>query len=228
MLLVILRKHSLSALSITKPGLVWHSIECMSVSSAIALGTRGGEIPSPFMDDFRAIYDQHLGFVFRTLRRFGVPEASLDDAMQDVFTIVHSKMAGFEGRSTLKTWIFGIARKVASKHRDKGREHLAEGDFDAQLDRRLTPGADTGAADSDRIQKAQLLYRLLENLDPELREIFLLVELEQFTMREAADLLNENQHTLASRLKRAKQDLQTALSRIQNQENWRQSCASKS
>ena len=40
----------------------------------------------------RTIYDEHVGFVWRSLRRLGVRESDLPDATQDVFLVVHSKL----------------------------------------------------------------------------------------------------------------------------------------
>jgi RNA polymerase sigma-70 factor (ECF subfamily) len=67
--------------------------------------------------NFRAIYDEHAGFVFRTLSRFGVADRMLPDAVQEVFTVAFRSLDRFEGRSSMKTWLFGIARRVASDMR---------------------------------------------------------------------------------------------------------------
>jgi len=62
---------------------------------------------------FEEAYEQLFDFVWRSLRRLGVPAASIDDAVQDVFVVIHRRLADFEGRSALKTWAFGIALRVA-------------------------------------------------------------------------------------------------------------------
>jgi RNA polymerase sigma factor (sigma-70 family) len=67
--------------------------------------------------DFDAVYEEHFQFLFRALRRLGVAEASLDDALQDVFLAVHRRLDDFEGRSSVKTWLFGFALRVARDHR---------------------------------------------------------------------------------------------------------------
>ena len=51
-------------------------------------------------NDFRALYDQHFAFAWRTLRRYGVRGPDLEDAIQEVFAVVHRKLASFEGRSS--------------------------------------------------------------------------------------------------------------------------------
>jgi DNA-directed RNA polymerase specialized sigma24 family protein len=64
------------------------------------------------------IYDAHFDFVWRNARRLGVPEASADDVAQDVFMIVHRRIADYDGRAPLQAWIFGILVRVARDQRE--------------------------------------------------------------------------------------------------------------
>jgi RNA polymerase sigma-70 factor (ECF subfamily) len=68
-----------------------------------------------------AIVRQHAGCVRAVLRRRGVPERDLADAEQEVFLVVHRKLAEFEGRSSLRTWLYRIAANVGSEHRRRAR-----------------------------------------------------------------------------------------------------------
>jgi RNA polymerase sigma-70 factor (ECF subfamily) len=61
---------------------------------------------------FRTLYERHFAFTWRALRYLGVPERLLDDAAQEVWVVVHRRYAEFEGRSDVKTWLFGIAVNV--------------------------------------------------------------------------------------------------------------------
>src|SRR6186997_1961399 len=70
------------------------------------------EIPT-----FDAVYTAHVAFVWRVLRTFGVAEPQLEDAVQDVFVVVHRRLSEWEGRAAITTWLFAIARRVASAHR---------------------------------------------------------------------------------------------------------------
>src|SRR5258707_547910 len=58
--------------------------------------------------DFDAVYTAHVAFVWRSLRRLGVPPALLEDATQNTFLVVHRRLAEFEGRGALRTWLFRI------------------------------------------------------------------------------------------------------------------------
>ena len=64
----------------------------------------------------RQVFDEHARFVWRTVRHLGVPESDIADVCQDVFVAVHRKLATFEGRSGLRTWLYAICLRVCSEH----------------------------------------------------------------------------------------------------------------
>src|SRR5882724_5521909 len=66
---------------------------------------------------FREIYDANLALVCNALRRQAVREADVPDLAQKVFIIAFLKLSGFEERSKLGTWLFGICRCVAGDYR---------------------------------------------------------------------------------------------------------------
>jgi hypothetical protein len=66
---------------------------------------------------FHALYREHFDFVFRNLRRLGVPAASVDDALQDVFVVVLRRLDGFREGTHPKAWLFAIALRVAGNYR---------------------------------------------------------------------------------------------------------------
>jgi RNA polymerase sigma-70 factor (ECF subfamily) len=70
---------------------------------------------------FRDVYRAHHAYVWRCLLRLGVDDAAVDDAVQDVFIVVHRKLDDFEGRAQIKTWLFAIARRVALRYRDRAK-----------------------------------------------------------------------------------------------------------
>lgn len=80
-------------------------------------------------EQLKDVFVAYQSDIARTLRRYGVPSSDVDDARQEVFLVVHRKVARFEGRSTLRTWLCGICRKVASDFRRRGatrREVLSD------------------------------------------------------------------------------------------------------
>lgn len=163
--------------------------------------------------DFGAVYQEHFDFMWRTLRRYGVPEAAIDDAIQDAFLVVHKRLPTFEGRSSFRTWIFGIARRVARDHRPAARARAANADI---LDALPDVESKSPLATLEMIEGARLLEKLLASLDPDKREAFILVKLEQMTILEAGQALGVNTNTIYSRVRTARRELEQALFKTMN------------
>jgi RNA polymerase sigma-70 factor (ECF subfamily) len=160
---------------------------------------------------FDAIYDAHAGFVWRVLRTFGVPEAAIEDAVQDVFVVVHRRLREWQGRAAITTWLFAIARRVAGAYRRRtGRavepltdEHVAIAE--------QSGGAADPFAELSKAQAAATVLAILEQLDDDKRIVFALVELEQLTVPEVARMLDLNLNTAYSRLRLARHAFELAV-----------------
>jgi RNA polymerase sigma-70 factor (ECF subfamily) len=162
--------------------------------------------------DFTAVYDQQFAFVWRSLRRLGVPERLLDDAAQDVFIVVHRRLGEFEGRASIKSWLFAIARRVAHDHRRRvGRKERTEELPEVIAD----PHTATPAADAERNEARRVLHEILASLDDDKREVFVLAELEQMTVPEIAEAIGANLNTVYSRLRAARLGFEQAVARRQ-------------
>jgi RNA polymerase sigma-70 factor, ECF subfamily len=151
--------------------------------------------------------EQHVPYVWRVLRSMGVAEHDLPDVCQDTFLVVHRRLAEFEGRSSLRTWICGIALRVASDHRGKAyrRREQAQGE--------LPDVADSAAQDDEleRRQAREQLGRLLDGLPADQRQVFVLFEIEQMQMKEVAAVVGCPLSTAYSRLYAARDTLKRAL-----------------
>jgi RNA polymerase sigma-70 factor (ECF subfamily) len=185
------------------------------VSMAAAREPGGADSGPPAALTLDDIYRAHFDFVWRGLRRMGVAPGSMDDAAQDVFLVVHRKLASFQGRSSVKTWLFGIITRVAHDHRRSERRkgdpvrYEDPGALDSLPDRG-TPGPMQRAEQSASIR---LLEELLSGLAPEKREVFLLTELEEMTAPEIGEALGISLTTVHSRLRTARIEFEEALSR---------------
>jgi len=157
---------------------------------------------------FDAVYAAHVGFVWRVVRTLGVPEPQLEDAVQDVFVVVHRRLGEWQGKAAITTWLFAIARRVASSHRrraGKRTEPLA----DAHVDE-LALGTDP-FAEMARAQAAATVLGILEQLDEDKRIVFALVELELLSVPEVARMLDINLNTAYSRLRLARHAFELAV-----------------
>jgi len=158
--------------------------------------------PRPTLEE---VYDRHAAMVWRALRGLGVPADRVDDAVQDVFLVVHRRLGDFEGRASIATWLHAIARRVAGKHRRR--------DAGAPLDRDHASAEDSPLETAQRHQAARLVLAILDELDDDKREVFALMELEQLTAPAVATLLGIPLNTVYSRLRLARQRFDAALAR---------------
>jgi RNA polymerase sigma-70 factor (ECF subfamily) len=170
-------------------------------------------------EDLAAVYDAHADFVWRSLRRLGVPEADAPDALQEVFVVVHRKLATFERRSTLTTWLFGICLRVAADRRKKAsvRYERADGDATADGTDDARPGADEELVRRDQLR---LLEAALDKLDDDQRTVFVLFELEELTGAAIAELLAIPAGTVMSRLRLAREAFRREVGRLSAREGF--------
>lgn len=168
----------------------------------------------PSFDD---VYRAELAFVWRSARRLGVRESALDDVVQEVFVVVHRRLSTFEARSSLRTWLFGITLRIVRDHlRSTRRKATSDDDVDTfQAD---VPGPGELA---ERSEAVRLLHAILDELDDEKREVFVMAELEQMTMPEIAEVISVNLNTAYARLRLARQAFESALARYRARDGWR-------
>ena len=162
---------------------------------------------------FREIYDEHFRFVWRSLHRLGVRDADVPDVVQDVFVVVHKKLGEFEGKSKMTTWLFGICMRVASDHRRSAAVRREVPTESSALE--STPDrAGDAAAESEKRQEREILYRLLDELPEDQRAVFVLFEIEGLSGDEIAELVGAPVGTVRSRLRLAREGFRRSLARI--------------
>ena len=160
------------------------------------------------MESFAQIFREHAPYAWRVLRRLGVREAEVDDLVQEVFVVIHRKLPEFEGRSSIRTWIYGICVRVASDHRRRAhvrREHPTD----------LPPERAGSAPQLREIEQRQALAQLdqaLAELSDDKRAVFVLFEVEQLPMDEVARAVGCPVKTAYSRLYAARDHVKTAFS----------------
>lgn len=161
--------------------------------------------------DFDELFETQARFVWRALARLGVPASDLADASQEVFLVIHRRLPDFEGRSSIKTWVYGICLRVAQSFRNKSlrsRERALEG-ADAVWD---AHDAEQETSLDWRRARAHLMA-VLEQLGDERRQVFVLYELEELSMPEIAEVLECPLTTAYSRLDAARKAVRAAFAR---------------
>jgi RNA polymerase sigma-70 factor, ECF subfamily len=165
---------------------------------------------------FEAVYERHLAFVWRSLRMLGVPSDGLDDAAQDVFGVIARQLPAFEGRSSLRTWVFGITQNIASNHRRKRARKLARLESiddvacGAALDG-LASRVPTPHAHAEGREAADLVMRFCAELEESRRAVFVLGVLEGVPAPEIAELLGLPLNTVYTRIHAMRQALRERL-----------------
>lgn len=160
---------------------------------------------------FCEVYEAHFDFVYRSVRRLGARDDQVDDAVQDVFVVVHRRLAAFEGRSTMKTWLFGIAMRVVADHRrrtarkERPTVPLRESVIDSPS------GCPHRAA--KKAEAVRILHEVLDSMDDDKRAVFVMAELEQMSSPEIAEALGVKLNTVYSRLRAARATFELAVKR---------------
>jgi RNA polymerase sigma-70 factor (ECF subfamily) len=150
----------------------------------------------------------HASFVARVLVHLGVEHGRVDDASQEVFLIVLRQLDRFEGRSSLRTWLYGICRNVASSMR-RGRARF-------EVPVAELPDSVIQPAQEGELWVKQAHERLvcaLAELDEDQRQVFVLFEIEDESMEEIARSMNAPLSTTYSRLYAARQRVRAYMSR---------------
>lgn len=174
----------------------------MSVE-AVNAGTASASATPRAKASLRDLFDAQFEFVWRSVRRLGVDPAAADDATQEVFIVASRRLHDIE-HGKERAFLFGTAVKVAADWRRGRARKPIIADTDA-----VERGSDSSiAADelTDQLRAREVLDKLLDEMDNDLRTVFVLFELEEMTMAEIASMLELPAGTVASRLRRARAD----------------------
>jgi RNA polymerase sigma-70 factor (ECF subfamily) len=162
---------------------------------------------------FDAVYADHHAFVWRCLRGLGVVDEGLEDAAQEVFLVVHRQLERFEQRSSIGTWLFSIARKVAANHRRTARRK------DQRVQALAVQPRGKDADPLEHVQAdeaARFVQDFLARVGDKKRDVFLLAVLEQMSMPDVAEALSIPLNTAYTRMRAVRADFQRALTQVQN------------
>jgi RNA polymerase sigma-70 factor (ECF subfamily) len=164
---------------------------------------------------FDQVYAETFPAVWRTARRLGVLDSSVDDVVQEVYVTVYRRLDQFEGRSSLKTWVFGILLHVVNNYRRSRRRKGAGQATSAVVDdpELLTDGRDDPMEQVSRAEAGRIVRELLQELDEDKAAVFVLAELEGLSVPEIAEATSSNVNTVYSRLRAARKAFDRSLKR---------------
>ncbi|HSO34036.1 MAG TPA: sigma-70 family RNA polymerase sigma factor [Labilithrix sp.] len=188
---------------------------------AFAFIFRGKPRPRPadaFAERLSAILSAHFDGAWLFARRLGVHEGDLDDVMQEVGTIVAARLETIKVGSE-KSFVFGTVFRVASEAR---RRRMRRREVDEELAADTVDDADRPDEVHERREARALLDRILEAMPIELRAVFVLFEIEERSQIEIAEILALPVGTVASRMRRAREDFDARVARWQAQSRGRE------
>lgn len=149
----------------------------------------------------------HLDFLWRFACRMGIGSAAAEDVAHEAFVIALSRVdAIVPGKE--RSYLLSVVVNMVRRERQRGARHE---------DLTVEPAAPSGDAPDhalDEKRARELLDRSLDTLDDDLRAVFVLHELEEETMATIAQLLDLAPGTVASRLRRAREEWKLATERL--------------
>ncbi|MEY4513896.1 MAG: hypothetical protein RLZZ450_6018 [Pseudomonadota bacterium] len=162
-------------------------------------------------EQLRVLFDEHSPFVWRSLQRLGVDTSDLDDMVQEVFLVVYQRMADYQERNRVRSWLYAICIHVAKAQRRKvtrRRENVTHEPPEERL----------AATQLQRVEDREALafgQKLLALLPPDQREVFVLYEVEHLPMAQIAEAIGCPLYTAYSRLRIARQRIVAEVERAE-------------
>ena len=157
----------------------------------------------------RVLVDAHFGLVWRTLRFHGVPEASADDAAQQVFCVLARRLAEIRPGAE-RGFLFGTAFRVASDVRHAARRRPAGTGEELDALEAPIPSPDVLL---DQARARRVLQEVLEEMPLDVRAVFVMIEIEELALAEVAKIIDAPIGTVSSRLRRGRQSFEAILKR---------------
>jgi RNA polymerase sigma-70 factor, ECF subfamily len=174
-----------------------------------ALAAEPREAPEPVLQ-LETLFHEHFSYVWRLLRRLGLNEADADDAAQRVFIVASQRLVDLRpGRE--RAFLYGVAWYIAHKHR-RSQERLRE---EPIQERQLVNSEPDVEELLDRNRTREVLDTLLGAMPLPLRVVFVLYEIEGLTTPEIAEVIGVPVGTVASRLRRARDDFNARVARLE-------------
>jgi RNA polymerase sigma-70 factor (ECF subfamily) len=165
------------------------------------------------------VFRAYHAFVYRCVRRLGVPDAQAQDVTQEVFLVVQRRLVDYEERGTIRSWLYRIAQRVVSTHlRGEARTQR-------RLERVVAPQPARLPDESmARREAADAVREFLAGLDEDQRMVFVLADIEGLRAAEIADAVGVGVNTVYSRLRLAREKFNAFVDRRRVREQKVDAC----
>lgn len=156
------------------------------------------------------IFDEHFDYLWATLRRLGVRDADREDLVHEVFLKVHTRLADYDGTRPLRPWLFGFAYRVAADHHRLARHRVEVLGAPGEAAADTVPADERVAA----LEERDLLLTALHTIDLDRRAVLVMHDVDDVPVPEIAHMLDIPLNTAYSRLRLARAQLASAVTRL--------------
>lgn len=166
-------------------------------------------------EDIGNAFLEHGAFIGRVVLRLMGDGPHVDDLVQETFIVAYKQREKFEGRSSLRTWLYGIASNLCLRQR---RTLKRFSNFKLRLQEEAPPPSIEPDATLEQKQDIARVHRALTQLNFKQREVFVLFELEELEGKEIAAMLDIAEGTVWTRLHKARKVFEVAMRRQSKKE----------
>jgi RNA polymerase sigma-70 factor (ECF subfamily) len=166
---------------------------------------------------FEPLITKYQGRVFATARRYARRESEVEDIVQEVFIKAFQKLEGFRGEAPFEHWLMRLAVRTCydflrshKRNRETAFTELSEPESN-WLDRYVI---EPDEASEDAEAARQLIEKVLSHLSPPARLVITLLEIEERSVREIADLTGWSIPLVKVRAFRARAEMRKILGKI--------------
>src|SRR5688500_19001511 len=167
---------------------------------------------------FEILIRRHNPVLYRIARNYSFNHQDAEDLMQDTHVIAYTQLSKFEGRSSYKTWISRIMiNKCLYKLKYGYFKNEVPTDQVHEINNEPMQVKEKTNQPEDRLinrEMAGVLEKSIQNIPLKYRTVFMLREIEGFSIAETSDLLNITTTNVKVRLNRAKALLQKEIAQV--------------
>jgi RNA polymerase sigma-70 factor (ECF subfamily) len=160
--------------------------------------------------DCLGVFEREFDYVCVTLRRLGVRPSDIEDLAHEVFLVMYRRWNVYDPAHAIRAWLFGIAFRVAARHRRKLRRETLQPSPEIED---TAPGPDQAVAAQ---QARAIVAAALQAVPLKRRAVFVMHCIDNVAMREIASILSIPMFTAYSRLRKARKEFEAAVTSIQN------------
>ncbi len=168
-------------------------------------------------DKFDILVNRYRNQVFRFLLKFIDDTAQAEDLAQETFIAAFQNLDTFLGNAKFLTWLLGIARNKVINDINRSGKRRSKMISDQMLESHRSP-EDTPLEYTEKKQRFSLLKKAIDRLEPDLKEVLVLVSMEGMSYEEVARMQDIPVGTVKSKLFRARMMLRKFLKKNKNEQ----------